>query len=310
VDGYLIGEAGREILRARKAALIEEFGGEALSISTCDDVVLDAAYFPGSGNAQVTDPTMIFFPANMQLFENPSSRQYLRMYTQMAGFNVLLFNYRGVSGSTGNLTQPGTVLDGEAMFEYVTQQLGVPEEHVILHGRSIGGAVSLAVAANHPKCCVCNERSFASLYVVILVLFRGIVGIDAFKPSPTDTMKIRCKQHLKVCLVYFVAGLARCIGWDYTSSQNWNRVTGYKWAFYHPQDSIIPLEASLHAAVSATTEPFYRWRMEGDPMESHNRPLTDEEENWNLNMMVQAIPVIDRSSHIEEARDREGMDDI
>ena len=31
-----------------------------------------------------------------------------------------------------------------------------------------------------------------------------------------------------------------------------------------------------------------RWRMEGDPMESHNRPLTDEEENWNLNMMVQA----------------------
>ena len=43
--------------------------------------------------------------------------QYLRMYTQMAGFNVLLFNYRGVSGSTGNLTQPGTVLDGEAMFE-------------------------------------------------------------------------------------------------------------------------------------------------------------------------------------------------
>jgi len=27
-------------------------------------------------------------------------------------------------------------------------------------------------------------------------------------------------------------------------------------------------------------------------------------------MMVQAIPVIDRSSHIEEARDREGMDDI
>jgi hypothetical protein len=66
-----------------------------------------------SGNAQVTDPTMIFFPANMQLFENPSSRQYLRMYTQMAGFNVLLFNYRGVSESGGTLTQGGTVLDGE-----------------------------------------------------------------------------------------------------------------------------------------------------------------------------------------------------
>lgn len=43
--------------------------------------------------------------------------QYLRMYTQMAGFNVLMFNYRGVSESGGVLTQPGTVLDGEAMLE-------------------------------------------------------------------------------------------------------------------------------------------------------------------------------------------------
>jgi hypothetical protein len=34
--------------------------------------------------------------------------------------------------------------------------------------------------------------------------------------------------------------------------------------------------------------------MEGDPLESHNRALTDEEENWNLNMMVQARPAIDR----------------
>lgn len=39
------------------------------------------------------------------------------MYQLMAGFNVLLFNYRGVSGSTGQLTQQGTILDGMAVVE-------------------------------------------------------------------------------------------------------------------------------------------------------------------------------------------------
>jgi len=311
VEGYLIGEAGREILRGRKQVLLDEYGGESVSITTCDDVVLDGAWFPGSGNSQPSDPTMIFFAANMQLYENPSSRQYLRMYTQMAGFNVLMFNYRGVSESQGQLTQPGTVLDGEAVFEYVTQQLGVPEEHVILHGRSIGGGVSLAVAGNHPRVCVCNERSFASLYLVILVLFRGITGVDQFVASPTDTLKTRLKQHLKVALVYGVAGLARCIGWDYESAQNWSRVVGYKWVFYHPQDSIIPLEASLYHSVTGITEPFYRWRMEGDPLESHNRPLSDEEENWNLNMMAQGITRIDREQNRSFRGDlEEGADDI
>jgi len=302
-DNYMTGEGGREILRERKQRLLDEFGGEALSITTCDDVTIDAAYFPGAGNAQTGDPTMIFFPANMQLFENPSSKQYLRMYQQMAGFNVLLFNYRGVSASTGVLTQAGTVLDGEAMLQYATQHLGVPEEQVILHGRSIGGGVSLAVAANHPEVCVCNERSFASLYLVILVIFRGIMGTDHYMPSPTDTWKQVAKQHCKVCLVYSVAGLARCIGWDYDSAQNWSRVLGHKWAFYHPQDSIIPLEASLRSSV-VEQEPFYWWRMQGDPMESHNRALNEEEEMWNLNMMVKAIPSgpIDRpGGDVEEA---------
>jgi hypothetical protein len=167
---------------------------------------------------------------------------------------------------------------------------------VILHGRSIGGAVSLAVAGSHPTVNVCSERTFSSLYSVIFVLFRAILGVDSFKPSSNDTWKVTGMQKLKVCLVYTVPGLARCIGWDYPSAENWNRVTGFKWAFYHPHDQIIPMEASLHNAVQHTTEPFYRWRMEGNPADGHNRALTEEEEHWNLSMMVQAIQTSRRRS--------------
>ena len=125
-------------------------------------------------------------------------------------------------------------------------------------------------------------------------------GSVQYKHQPGDTWKVGANQKLKVCLVYTVAGLARCIGWDYPSAQNWNRVTGFKWAFYHPHDQIIPLEASLHAAVQNTTEPFYRWRMEGNPADGHNRALSEEEEMWCLNMMVQAIPPAEKRKSTEE----------
>ena len=68
----------------------EEFNGHSVTLVTPDGVSIDAAYFPGggmihvcsseaymklSGDAAQSGPTAIFFPANMQLFENPSSRQ-------------------------------------------------------------------------------------------------------------------------------------------------------------------------------------------------------------------------------------------
>ena len=68
----------------------EEFNGHSFNPITPDDVVLDASYFPGNGilisvqpcaecahvgDASPSGPTVIFFPANMQLYENPSSRQ-------------------------------------------------------------------------------------------------------------------------------------------------------------------------------------------------------------------------------------------
>jgi len=289
VESALAGEAGREVLRARKQRLQEEFNGHSFNPITPDDVVLDASYFPGNGDASPSGPTVIFFPANMQLYENPSSRQYIKMYTS-TGINIVMFNYRGVSDSAGTITCQGTLLDGETMIQYVTQHLGVPDRDLILHGRSIGGGISATLSAIHPEVNVCSERSFASLYLVVISLFRTLLQVDPSTPMPAGlSFKQSCLFRMKKSLPGCVAGLCRCIGWDYPAAESWLRCNGHKWVFYHPEDTIIPLEASLYDAVKTTDMNVNKCRMEGDASESHNRPLLDEEVAWHLNMVAIAV---------------------
>jgi len=288
-EAALAGPAGREVLRNRKQKLIEEFNGHSLTLVTPDSVSIDACYFPGCGDAAQSGPTAIFFPANMQLFENPSSRQYIRLYTSF-GINLVLFNYRGVSESGGAISCHGTLLDGETVIQYCTQHLGVPEHCLILHGRSIGGGVSAVLSAIHPEANVCSERSFASLTKVAVCLFRGLLQVTPATPMPSGLgFKEQCKFRLKKALPGIASGLMTCMGWDYAAAEAWHHNNGHKWVFYHPEDRIIPLEASLFASVAEVESNTNRLRMEGDPGESHNRPLTEEELAWHMNMVSVAL---------------------
>lgn len=289
VESALAGEAGREVLRARKQRLQEEFNGHSFNPTTPDDVILDASYFPATGDPSPSGPTAIFFPANMQLYENPSSRQYIKMYT-MTGINIILFNYRGVSDSAGSITCQGTLLDGETMIQYATQHLGVAESDLILHGRSIGGGISATLSATHPEVNLCSERSFASLYLVVISLFRTLLQVDPSTPMPSGlSFKQNCLFRMKKGLPGCVAGLCKWIGWDYPAAESWHHNRGHKWVFYHPEDTIIPLEASLYDAVKSTDMNVNRCRMEGEASESHNRPLLEEEVAWHHNMVATAI---------------------
>jgi len=288
-EAALAGTAGREVLRNRKQKLLEEFNGHSVTLVTPDGVSIDAAYFPGGGDAAQSGPTAIFFPANMQLFENPSSRQYIRLYVQY-GINLVMFNYRGVSESGGSISCHGTLLDGETVIQYCTQHLGVPENCLILHGRSIGGGVSAVLSGIHPEVNVCSERSFASLTRVAVCLFRGLLQINPNTPMPLGlNFKERCKFRLKKALPGIASGLMTCMGWDYLAAEAWHHNNGHKWVFFHPEDRIIPLEASLYAGVVETASNTNKWKMEGDPAESHNRPLTEEELAWHMNMVSEAL---------------------
>lgn len=146
------------------------------------------------------------------------------------------------------------------------------------------------LSAIHPDVNLCNERSFACLTKVVVCLFRGLLQISPNTLIPSGlSLKENAKLRTKKALPGIVSWLMTCMGWDYLASDGWLANRGHKWIFYHPEDTIIPLEASMYAAVSSVEHNVNKWRMEGDPQESHNRALTEEELAWHINMVTTAV---------------------
>jgi fermentation-respiration switch protein FrsA (DUF1100 family) len=67
-----------------------------------------------------------------------------------AGFDVLLFDYRGYGRSTGRPSEEGTYRDARAALSCVLEQPGVDRECIFYMGESLGGAVALDLALECP----------------------------------------------------------------------------------------------------------------------------------------------------------------
>ena len=186
-DPSLVGEQGIIELRTRRKLLLAAYPRASnVRIQTSDGVLIDCLHFLADGNDD-SSPTCIYFNANMQLMEGTSSHSTAAMYLS-AGINLVLFNYRGVCESTGRLTRAGTIIDGDAVFQYVNTFCGVPENSCLLHARSIGGGIASQVAALHPGVVICSDRSFSSLLHVIRLSVRKLCKADqgvsvAMKPA-------------------------------------------------------------------------------------------------------------------------------
>jgi uncharacterized protein len=67
-----------------------------------------------------------------------------------AGFDVLLFDYRGYGHSSGRPSEEGTYRDARAALACLLDQAGVDPARVFYLGESIGGAVALDLALERP----------------------------------------------------------------------------------------------------------------------------------------------------------------
>jgi uncharacterized protein len=67
-----------------------------------------------------------------------------------AGFDVLLFDYRGYGRSSGRPSEEGTYRDARAALGRLLDQPGVDPGRVFYLGESLGGAVALDLALEHP----------------------------------------------------------------------------------------------------------------------------------------------------------------
>jgi hypothetical protein len=131
-------------------------GFEALTLTTRDDEQLDAWFIP----ADPARGVLLFCHGNAG---NISHRlESIRVFHEL-GLSVLIFDYRGYGQSSGKPTEKGSYRDADAAWHYLVTQRGIPAEHIILFGRSLGASVAADLATRQSAAAVILESGFTSV---------------------------------------------------------------------------------------------------------------------------------------------------
>jgi hypothetical protein len=157
---------------------------ERVVFTAADGVRLTGWYLPAPGAAV----TVLFCHGN------GGNIGYLletaKLYTRL-GHNLFLFDYRGYGESEGSPDEEGLYRDAEAAWQYLVRSRGVPPASMVVHGRSLGGAVAAWLARRHVPDALILESSFTSL---------GDVAASAYPLLPVRWMlrhEFPTREHLR-----------------------------------------------------------------------------------------------------------------
>jgi abhydrolase domain-containing protein 17 len=105
------------------------------------------------------------------------------------GFSVFAYDYRGYGTSDGKPSEQNAYQDAEAAYTYLTQQLKIPSQQIIVYGHSLGGGSAAELAARHSIAGLILESTFTSAFRVVVPV--SLLPFDKF--STLDKLrKIHC----------------------------------------------------------------------------------------------------------------------
>ena len=94
---------------------------------------------------------------------NIASRAGYARALSRAGFDVLLFDYRGYGRSSGHPSEAGTHRDARAALATLRGRPGVQPARTLYLGESLGAAVALALALESPPAGLILQSAFTSV---------------------------------------------------------------------------------------------------------------------------------------------------
>jgi len=77
--------------------------------------------------------------------------------------SVMIFDYRGYGRSDGTPHEEGLVADGLAAQRWLADRMGIATEDILVMGRSIGGGVAVAIAADQGARALVLESTFSRM---------------------------------------------------------------------------------------------------------------------------------------------------
>ena len=132
-------------------------GEEIQKITTADGVQISAVYLPN------LDARFTLLCSHGNAEDIGLTRPSLELMRQH-GYAVFAYDYRGYGTSQGKPSEQGCYQDVEAAYQYLVEELHVPADRIIIHGRSLGGALAVYVASCRPAVGLVLESAFVSAF--------------------------------------------------------------------------------------------------------------------------------------------------
>ncbi|GAA5130063.1 alpha/beta fold hydrolase [Luteolibacter yonseiensis] len=164
---------------------------ESVDFKSADGTALHGWFIPAkSKTPQTAKGTVVFSHGN-----TGSVGHHLGfcVWLAEAGYNVLLYDYRGFGKSGGSVDRRGMIDDVKAAFAYVRKRPDIDPEKLISYGHSLGGAQSVTALGESPVKglrAIVIDGAFAS-YQAMARIIGGQLGASLVTDelSPRDFVK-------------------------------------------------------------------------------------------------------------------------
>ncbi|MDH5711570.1 MAG: alpha/beta hydrolase [Gammaproteobacteria bacterium] len=198
---------------------------EDVHFKAADGVALHGWYLPHTGSNQV----LLFFHGNAG---NISHRCDSLAIFHRLGLNVFIIDYRGYGQSEGVPSEQGLYRDAMAAWHYLVDEKGFAGNQVVIHGRSLGGAIATDLASK--------------------VRARGLILESTFS-SARDFSR----------LVFPVLSRLVLMRYQFNSGEKISRINAPLLVMHSPDDEIVPFSLGEQLFKTAS-DPKQFYTLRGD----------------------------------------------
>lgn len=153
-----------------------------LKIPVTDREQISALYLPNP-QAQYT---LLYIHGNA---EDLGDIRFFLEQLHRWGFSVFAYDYRGYGTSDGRPSERHAYEEADAAYRYLTQQLQIPTENIIVYGRSVGSGSATALAQRYPVGGLILKSAFTSIFRVVVPF--PLLPFDKF-PNRARLRQVHC----------------------------------------------------------------------------------------------------------------------